>query len=89
MAEFGPAFTRELTVSGADGVGMNAEAAREFAGAWEAVAGAEVSREDGKGYLRDQLAVDRDFAGGREPEAHGDIVAGRKGTREQGNEVTR
>lgn len=84
VTEFGPALTFELAISGADGIGVDAEAACEFARAGEAVAGAEVSREDGKGDLRHQLAVDRDFAGGREPEAHGNIVSGRKGTREQG-----
>jgi hypothetical protein len=78
MAKFGPAIAGELAVSGADGVGVDAEAAGEFAGAGEAVAGAEFSRKDGKGYLRDQLAVDGYLAGRRKPESHGslgDIVA--------------
>jgi len=78
MAKFGPAVAGELAVSGANGVGVNAEAAGEFAGAGQAVAGAEVSRKDGKGYLRDQLAVDGYLAGRRKPESHGslgDIVA--------------
>ena len=76
MPKFGPAIARELAVSGADGVGMNAEASGEFAGAGEAVAGAEISCEDGKNHLRDKLPVDGHFAGRREPESHGVIVAG-------------
>ena len=78
VAELGPAVAGKLAVSGADGVGVNAEAAGEFAGAGEAVAGAEVSCKYGKGYLRDQLTVDGYLAGRGEPESHGslgDIVA--------------
>jgi len=76
VAELCPAIACELAISCADGVGVNTEAAGEFAGAGEAVAGAKISSEDGEHHLRHQLAVDRYFAGGRKPEAHEIIVAG-------------
>jgi len=64
VTELGPAVERELAVSRTDGVGMDAEPAGKFARAGEPVAGTEVSRQDGKHNLRDQLPVDRHFAGG-------------------------
>ena len=64
VAEFGEAVARELAVSSADGVGVDVETAGELASAGKAVAGAEVSSKDGKRNLRDQLAVNGNFAGG-------------------------
>jgi len=94
VAELGPSFACELAVSRADRVGMDAEAASEFASAGKTVAGTEISRENGQDHLRDQLAVDGNFADGREPESHGSLGAilaatderGNKGTSQQGNQ---
>ena len=75
MSEFGPAFTGELSISCADGVGMDAEAAGEFARAGKAIAGTKISRKNRKDNLRDQLAIDGHFARRGEPESHGSLGA--------------
>ena len=70
VAEFGPAFALEFAVAGAYGVGMEGEAAGEFAGAGKAVAGVEVAGEDGEDNLGDELAIERDVTAGSKPQAH-------------------
>ena len=69
-AALGPAFLLELAIARADGVGMQREAARQLAGAGQAVAGAEIAGEDGEDHLGDQLPVDGDFGAVGEPETH-------------------
>jgi len=70
VAALGPAIALQLPVAGADGVGMDVEAARQFAGAGETVAGAQVAAEDRQDNLGDELAINGDFATGGEPESH-------------------
>src|ERR1700690_3052446 len=70
VAEFDPMFTLQLAVSGADGVGMQAEAAGQFAGAGEALSGGEIVAQDGKDDLGYELLPDGDVAAAREPELH-------------------
>ena len=55
-AGFGPAVGFELAVAGADGVGMDGEAAGELASTGQTVAGLEVAGEDGERDLGDELA---------------------------------
>ena len=63
-----PAVAGELPVTGADGVGVDAEAAGKFARAGEPLAGLEVAGQDGQLHLSGELAIDWDFACRREPE---------------------
>jgi len=44
---FRPSFPHKLAIAGADGVGMNAEAACELTRAWEAFARVQIPTEDG------------------------------------------
>jgi len=70
VAELGPAFALEFTVAGAYGVGMKVEAASEFAGAGQAIAGLEIAGEYGEDNLGDELAIERDVTAGSKPQAH-------------------
>ena len=68
---FGPAFLFEVTVAGADGVGVDGEAAGELSRAGKTVAGLEIAGEDGEDHLGDQLAIERNFAIGSKPQPQG------------------
>jgi hypothetical protein len=76
MAEFGPAFALELAVASADGVGMEVEAAGEFAGTGKTVTGLEVAGQDREDYLGDELAVEWNVTAGSEPQTHGEASRG-------------
>ena len=67
MTEFDPTLAFEFAVAGADGVGMKAKAARDFAGAGEALAGSEVAAHDSEDDLCDELFADGDFGAASEP----------------------
>jgi hypothetical protein len=63
-------FAFELTVCGADGVGMEAEAPRQFARAGQALAGSQIVAEDGQNNLSHELFANGDFAAARKRELH-------------------
>src|SRR5215472_10857729 len=69
-SSLGPALALELAISGADGVGMNGKAAREFTSAGQAVAGAQITAENCELDLRGELAIERYIAVRRKPETH-------------------
>jgi hypothetical protein len=70
VAELGPALALELAVAGADGVGVQTEAAGELARAGETIARAQLAREDGEDDLGDELTINGDFAAGSKPQSH-------------------
>lgn len=70
VAVFGPSFSHQLAITGADGVGVNSEAARPLACAGQVFAGLEVARQDGKLHLGDKLAIDGDLAVRGKPQPH-------------------
>jgi len=63
----------ELTVSGADGVGMDAEAAGQFTRARKALSRCKVVAENGEDDLRDQLLADGNVAVALKPELHAEL----------------
>ena len=71
VAQLKPAFLLQLAIGGAGGVGMNAEPARELAGAGQALAGKHLAGENGEDNLGDQLLAERNFGVAIEPETHG------------------
>ena len=70
MAELDPTVLLQLAIGCAGGVGMDAEAARELAGAGQALAGKHLASEDGEDNLGDQLLAERNFGAAIEPETH-------------------
>src|SRR6202047_3009081 len=70
MTKFNPPLPFELTVAGADGVGMKTEAPRQFPRARQALPRREVVAEDAKNNLRYELFADGNFAAAGKPKLH-------------------
>ncbi len=76
MPKLNPPFLLELAVSGADCVGVEAEASGKFSGARQPLPGSQIIAQDPQHDLGDQLLPDADFAPAREPELHATILGG-------------
>ena len=70
VTEFDPSFAVEFSVGGADGVGMEAEASRQFSRAGQTFAGSKVAAQYSEGDLGFNLLSDGNGAAASEPEVH-------------------
>lgn len=70
VAELKPAVAFQLAITGAGGVGVDAETACQFPRAGQFLAGKNLAREDAEHNLGDQLLTKGDLGAAIEPEAH-------------------
>ncbi len=70
FAKLDPAASRQLTIRGANSVGVYVVTSREVTRARQALTDFEVVADDAENDLRHELLADRDFAAFGDPESH-------------------